>query len=889
MKLSVGKKLASMIIIFSLTAIIPFAVMGYLAVDTARTSFVEGKFEQLESIRAIKLAQLQRFFAERADDMAVLLDMATNLKQEAFDKLAALEQVKKAQVEAWLNERQADAIALAGSADVLSLVRGLAEQAAPAGAGPAFLADFAKANHYDDLHLIRAESGQVVYSAVKGAEQGQSLAAGALKDSPLAQLWAKVVKTGAVAIQDFAACAPAGGAPAAFIGAPVKLDGQTVAVLALRVSGQALNRIVQTRGGLGQTGETYLAARVGGGYQFRSDLTTMGDGKFTVGVDYSDRAPSYWKKALAGQGGREVVTDSLGSLCMVIYEPLTFLGLNWAVITKMDLEEAIAPREAGAKDDFYGRYIKTHGYYDLFLIHPQGKIFYSVTHEPDYQTNIIAGKFKDTNLGKLVRQVLESRKFGVSDFAPYAPSNDEPAAFIAQPVVVDGAVEMVVAMQLSLEAISAVMQERAGMGKTGETYLVGPDLLMRSDSYLDPKNHSVKASFVNPALGRVDTKATHAALAGQTGQEILIDYSGKPVLSAYAPLKFGDVTWALMAEIDEAEVVNDSVAARRLFSTVLIIGLIAAAVVLVVVALSVVTIRGLTRTMSQVAKSLGSSAGQIAAASSQVANSSQHLASGASQQAAALEQTSSALEEMAGMSKQNSDHASQANGLMDDTARVVAEAAQSMEELKKAMENISQASDETARIVKSIDEIAFQTNLLALNAAVEAARAGEAGAGFAVVAEEVRNLAMRAAEAARVTSDLIERNLGNIRQGAGLAQRTEAAFAEVQQSTSHTAQLVAEIATSSNEQATGVEQINRAAVEMDKVTQQVAANAEQSAAASEEMASQAASLSAMVHALSDLVFGGRRGNGNGNGQSAQAPKLSNKHAPQLIAEQPAEF
>ena len=166
---------------------------------------------------------------------------------------------------------------------------------------------------------------------------------------------------------------------------------------------------------------------------------------------------------------------------------------------------------------------------------------------------------------------------------------------------------------------------------------------------------------------------------------------------------------------------------------------------------------------------------------------------------------------------------------MQEANRVVLEAGRYMKELKASMDKINSASDEMAKIIKTIDEIAFQTNLLALNAAVEAARAGEAGAGFAVVADEVRSLAIRAAEAAGSTTELIEGNISNINEGTTLVGTTDEAFSKVAESADKVAKLVAEIAAASGEQAQGIDQINRAAGEMDKVTQQVAANAEESA------------------------------------------------------------
>jgi len=204
-------------------------------------------------------------------------------------------------------------------------------------------------------------------------------------------------------------------------------------------------------------------------------------------------------------------------------------------------------------DEFFTRFVKEHAYYDLLLIHPHGEVVYSVAHEPDLGTNMIEGEYAGSGLGRLVRKVMETGRFGMADFEPYAPSHGEPAAFIAQPVMFDGNIELIVALQLSIEAINNIMQERVGMGRTGETYLVGMDKLMRSDSFLDPAHRSLRASFAHPETGKVDTEAGREALAGRTGEKIITDYNGNPVLSAYTPIHLWDVTWALIAEMDVAE------------------------------------------------------------------------------------------------------------------------------------------------------------------------------------------------------------------------------------------------------------------------------------------------------------------------------------------------
>ena len=312
-------------------------------------------------------------------------------------------------------------------------------------------------------------------------------------------------------------------------------------------------------------------------------------------------------------------------------------------------------------------------------------------------------------------------------------------------------------------------------------------------------------------------------------------------------------------------------------SLVMTIGLAVALAVGVLLAVFITL--SITRPIQAVIEGLSAGSQQVAAASGQVANASQSLAQGAAEQAASLEETSASMEEMDSMTKQNAENADQADGLSKEAGQVVARANQAMSELTTAMGEISSAGEETSKIIKTIDEIAFQTNLLALNAAVEAARAGEAGAGFAVVADEVRNLAMRAAEAAKNTSDLIEATVNPDQGGQQPGQPHQRGLHRGgPRPPARWASWWARSPRLPGNRPMGIEQVNTAMGEMDKVTQQNAANAEESAAAAEELSAQSDTMQGFVGQLVGLV-----GSRNGNGHKHRAPLLGRQAARALPA------
>jgi methyl-accepting chemotaxis protein len=415
----------------------------------------------------------------------------------------------------------------------------------------------------------------------------------------------------------------------------------------------------------------------------------------------------------------------------------------------------------------------------------------------------------------------------------------KPVFMIASPIKEKDEIAGVFFGVIDLNSFTKIFIDSVKIGQNGYAYVYQQDgfVIAHPD-----KSNILKLNMKEFDFGR-------KMMAREGG---LITYTWKGVEKIVAFTKDKTTGWT----VGVGAATSDLLAAVNKVGYINLTGTIA--VVFLAMVVTFLVAGSIAKGINSISDNLNEGVFQVTLASNQFATSSQQLAEGASEQAASIEETSASLEEMSSMTKTNADNAAQANGLMQEANQVISQAYGSMEKLTNSMAEISKASEETSKIIKTIDEIAFQTNLLALNAAVEAARAGEAGAGFAVVADEVRNLAMRAADAAKNTSDLIEGTVTKIMDGSDLVTRTHDAFSEVATHSVKVGELVAEIAAASNEQAQGIEQVNTAVTEMDRVVQQNAANAEESASASETMNTQADRMKATVDGLLTLVAGSRK-------------------------------
>jgi methyl-accepting chemotaxis protein len=535
-------------------------------------------------------------------------------------------------------------------------------------------------------------------------------------------------------------------------------------------------------------------------------------------------------------------------------------------------------------------YLKKFGYYDIFLVHPEtGRIVYSVFKELDFATSLTEGPYAGTNFADAYRKANSARLSDTvvfTDFKQYFPSYEAPAGFVASPIFDGNQKVGILIFQFPIDTLNAIMKTRAGMGESGETYLVGSDKLMRSDSYLDPDHHSVAASFRDTEKGKVDTEASRSALKGETDEKIIIDYNGNPVLSAYTPLEIEGLKWALLAEIDEAEAFAAITTLQRIALLVAVIGIAGIiAIALLITRAIVKPVKGVVTSLTDLAQgegdltlrlpvtgkdevgqlaekfnqfmeklqtmikdissgveTLSSSSTELSAISQQMADGSKQVSDKSNEVATASEEMSANMNSVSAAMEQSSTNASMVASAAEEMTSTINEIAQNAEKARTVsdqavtkvgestdqMNELGHAANAIGKVVETITDISEQVNLLALNATIEAARAGEAGKGFAVVANEIKELAKQTSDA---TMDIKDK-ISNIQQSSG---GTLESINQISQVIAQVNDIVATIASSVEEQSSATKEIAQNITQASTGIQEVNENVNQSSAVANDI------------------------------------------------------
>ncbi|WED22965.1 methyl-accepting chemotaxis protein [Vibrio sp. JC009] len=921
MKLSFKNITLSRLLLVSLLSVgvIPALLVGLTSTYLFDNELRRQSYNQLDTVRAIKSSQLTGFYGERKGDIGVLREVINTFNSEAIRTLQETNNTREKEVAEYISILKKELKIFSRSASAIGATEDFSRaftfqgktvdsmlwKDAAAVHGPK-IDDFNKEFNWYDAFLISLD-GDILYTTAREPDLTKNVSSELIQGSGLEVAYNKAKalpeESNGIFFGDFTAYKPSDNDPAGFFLTKVFDDfGAHTGYAAVQFPIEHISHILAAESDV----KSYL---VGPDHLLRSDTEDLSvNESFAKNIKIADDT-----SASQNTSDSYISRDRHGKLILTASKSIKISDdVNWKVFSDIDILAALVPTDSSGQE-LYQTYIQKYNYYDLFLIEPDGEIFYTATRESDFGSNLINGPYSDSNLAQLFRDVKNSKDYGIIDFAPYEPSNFDPASFIAQPILSEsGEVAMVIALQLSIDAINAVMNLREGMGETGESYLVGSDNRMRSDSYLDPVGHSVKASFAGTVEENgVHSVASEAALQGQTGSQLITDYNGNPVLSSYAPLDIEDMRWALLVEIDEAEAFATLTTIEKLLMVLIIIAMVVIVVMAVMLAKMIKkplggepremialaaqvadgdlthrfddsiagdTLYGSLRNMSLNLKALVSkmleSSNTLASTSEETSMVSNQTTTSIAAQNADIEQVATAVNQMASttsdVAKNTNDAAlasEQASKQSDQGLQVLEKNMAAIQELiasvQATSEDVIQLRDQSEAINKVLDviqEIAEQTNLLALNAAIESARAGEFGRGFAVVADEVRTLAQRTQDSASEIQQMISNVQNSANSVSSSIERNAQNASQVGELSDKTREAFLGISTAIGEIDNMMAQISTASEEQAQVTEDINEKilhinevSVQTATASEELSAASQEVARSAEELSELT------------------------------------
>jgi methyl-accepting chemotaxis protein len=584
---TVRGKLLFWLLTISLAAIAVIALFSY---RSASVALQRQSFESLESTLVFGRLALEQYFSEQEKILGSVANTMNVLHEDAYQKLAAIREIQKERIGGYFDARFSDVQGFSGNPQQVGMFAGLAKDVSAEldSEFASWLEAWLDQHDFFSLLLLSSE-GKVLYSSDSGVQRGAAVP----EDSTE---W-RALQKGLLdsALTDYGPSAFQADKMVCYFSTPFTHEGQTGGTFLFRLKDNALDGIMKKSPGLGGHGEAYL---IGPDGMFRSNSVffeepTLMNSAFTVDNELI-------AFALAGEEGEKMTVNYRGEHVLSSYSSVYLYGVTWALLVETDQGEAVTPASyfTGEKVEAGGlvRLAETYGFPDVYLVQPDGHIFYSVKRNPDYMTNILNGPFAGSGLSKAVAEAVEKKAAAASDYELYAPIGGKPAAFMAVPIVDRGQLAMIAAIQMPIDRINATMNARAEFEKKAthklemplaETYLIGQDKLWRSEA-ANPKAYGVESTLLNPKA-KVETKAVQEALAGKDSTEVIVNSLGEKVLSSWAPFNYKNLNWAVISEVSEQEV------HKPVRSLMYLIGGIALAAAAVIATVTLLIAGGITR------------------------------------------------------------------------------------------------------------------------------------------------------------------------------------------------------------------------------------------------------------------------------------------------------
>ncbi len=591
-----------------LVGLVPFSILGYMALQNASKALEDQVISQLKSLRGARRQQVISSFKELKADMSSFSRIVQRLRLQAFNTLIASNELKVQRIEKYFAQRlqllkdirQNVRFTVGLPAFVNAFSRGLnsPEYKAELAKRDEGLTSFRNTFAFHDILFISAK-GDVVYTVTKESDLGQNVVNGNLRDTPLAQIFAKSQND--ISTTDYAYYPPSK-AHALFMGLPLKDKADNLqGIIVLQIPSQDIDAIINDHSGLQSKSGSFAVGRLhSNDTPVLRSTRAIKSGK--IGDAY-DQAVA--KRVLDGKSSYEIRTGSTGLLELFAYNPIRIPGLNWGLVTFADLEQLLTGdllEGGGSGESFMEEYAKGYGYEDLYLISKAGKVFYSVKrNKSDYHQNVLEGSLANTGLGRIVNRIINERSYTVEDYTRYAPANNVPAMFVGEPVMDEKGqkINFILVVRIPSARFNEITTDREGLGDTGETFTVGEDLLMRTASRYETGGVS---SILNPKDFRLDTKAVHAAFAGKVNWIRADDYRPVPCIIAYTALGLKDLglpfEWTGIAKFDAAEADKPIIDFRN---SMMVLGFI---ILMVVIAIALLVANTIATPILQIADNI---------------------------------------------------------------------------------------------------------------------------------------------------------------------------------------------------------------------------------------------------------------------------------------------